>query len=40
MEKIEEVINVVTNRKRNIVITSLVLFIIGYIVGFVSIKLA
>ena len=40
MKKLEEVIEVVTNSKKNIFMTVLGLLTFGYIVGFIMIKLA
>ncbi len=40
MRRIEEVINLVTCRKRNMVLTSIGLLMFGFIIGFVGIKLA
>ncbi len=39
MKKLERVINVVTETKTNIVISTAALLFIGYIIGFISIKL-
>lgn len=39
MKKIEEVINVALESKRNMAISTGVLFLIGYILGFIMIKL-
>jgi hypothetical protein len=38
MKKIEEVINIATQSKRNIAISSGALFLFGYIIGFIMIK--
>ncbi len=39
MKKIEELINVATESKKNIVISTGALFLFGYILGFIMIKL-
>lgn len=39
MKKIEEVINMATQSKTNIAISTGALFLIGYILGFIMIKL-
>ncbi len=40
MKKLEEIINVATNTKMNLFISVLTLLVLGYIIGFVMIKLA
>ncbi len=38
MKKLERVINVVTETKSNIAISTITLLLIGYLIGFISIK--
>ena len=38
MRKIEEVINIATQSKRNVAISSGALFLIGYLIGFIMMK--
>jgi len=38
MRKLEKVINVVTETKTNIAISTVTLLLVGYLVGFISIK--
>lgn len=40
MEKIEAIINVVTYKKINTILTATVLLIIGFVIGFMMVKLA
>lgn len=39
MKKIVEVFNTAINRKRNLIISAIVLLLVGYLIGFVGIKL-
>lgn len=39
MKKLEEIINLATDGRKNVIITVGILLVVGYLVGFVGIKL-